>query len=84
MSGDRWLVHLGPFRRSRRSIPPRRAGQGGGPSRRLRFEATATHHTARGGCLSSPTVLGPGTDAALADHFHFDVKQRRGGYRICQ
>lgn len=35
-------------------------------------------------CLSFTTVLGPGTDAAHADHFHLDIKQRRGGFRLCQ
>lgn len=35
-------------------------------------------------CLSFTTVIGPGTDAAHADHLHFDVKERNGGYRICQ
>ncbi|MGR3466234.1 MAG: extensin-like domain-containing protein [Shimia sp.] len=47
--------------------------------------AEAFQRAVRGGaCLYFTTVLGPGTDAAHADHFHFDVKQRRGGYRICQ
>lgn len=37
-----------------------------------------------GACLSFTTVLGPGTDADHADHLHFDVKERRGGFRLCQ
>jgi len=45
----------------------------------------AFQRAARGGaCLDFTTVLGPGTDAAHADHLHLDVKQRNGGYRICQ
>lgn len=35
-------------------------------------------------CLSFTTVLGPGTDASHADHLHLDVKERRGGFRLCQ
>ncbi len=35
-------------------------------------------------CLEFATVLGPGTDAAHADHLHLDVKQRNGGFRLCQ
>jgi len=47
--------------------------------------AEAFQRTARAGaCLYFTTVLGPGTDAAHADHLHLDVKQRRGGFRLCQ
>ncbi len=35
-------------------------------------------------CERFTTVLGPGADAAHADHIHVDLAQRRGGYRICQ
>jgi len=35
-------------------------------------------------CLSFSTVLGPGSDAAHADHLHLDVIERRGGFRLCQ
>jgi hypothetical protein len=35
-------------------------------------------------CLSFTTVLGPGSDAAHADHLHLDVKARGGGFRLCQ
>ncbi len=35
-------------------------------------------------CLTFTTVIGPGTDAAHADHLHLDVKRRRGGFRLCQ
>lgn len=37
-----------------------------------------------GACLDFATVLGPGSDADHADHLHLDVKQRDGGYRICE
>ncbi|KAA9008992.1 extensin-like domain-containing protein [Histidinibacterium aquaticum] len=40
--------------------------------------------TRAAGCLFYTTVLGPGTDPAHDDHFHFDVAERRGNYRICQ
>ena len=35
-------------------------------------------------CRHFTTVLGPGSDAAHADHLHLDLAQRRGGYRLCQ
>jgi hypothetical protein len=37
-----------------------------------------------GACVHFTTVLGPGSDAAHADHLHLDLRARRGGYRICQ
>ncbi|WP_424992748.1 extensin family protein [Oceaniradius stylonematis] len=41
-------------------------------------------HAARAGaCDEFSTVLGPGSDADHADHFHFDLRQRRTGYRHC-
>jgi hypothetical protein len=36
-----------------------------------------------GACLDFATVLGPGSDADHADHLHLDVKEREGGFRIC-
>jgi hypothetical protein len=36
------------------------------------------------GCGYFTTVLGPGYDADHADHFHFDIKDRRNGYRACR
>jgi hypothetical protein len=40
--------------------------------------------TIRGGsCDHFTTVLGPRSNAAHATHFHFDMAQRRGGYRLC-
>lgn len=35
-------------------------------------------------CMDFTTVLGPGTDSAHADHLHLDIKERRGGFRLCQ
>ena len=35
-------------------------------------------------CGRFPTVLGPGSDGYHEDHIHFDLAERRGGYRICQ
>jgi hypothetical protein len=37
-------------------------------------------------CGSFTTVLGPGTDAAHAEHFHFDVLRHGASdnYRICE
>lgn len=36
------------------------------------------------GCNYFNTVLGPGYNYDHRDHFHFDVKQRRNGYRACR
>jgi len=38
----------------------------------------------RSACARFTTVLGPGADAAHADHLHVDLRHRRNGYRICQ
>lgn len=35
-------------------------------------------------CARFTTVLGPGSDGYHEDHIHFDLAQRRGGYRLCQ
>ncbi len=35
-------------------------------------------------CGPFKTVLGPGSDADHALHFHFDLRQRRGGSTFCQ
>jgi hypothetical protein len=45
-----------------------------------RFQASIRE----GSCRYFTTVLGPGSDAAHATHFHFDMAQRRGGYRLCE
>ena len=35
-------------------------------------------------CAYFTTVLGPGYDADHKDHFHFDIKPRKNGYRACR
>lgn len=35
-------------------------------------------------CEHFTTVLGPGSNAAHANHFHLDLAIRRGGYRLCE
>lgn len=37
-----------------------------------------------GACAYFTTVLGPGSDATHAGHFHLDLAERPSGYRICQ
>ncbi|HSP25016.1 MAG TPA: extensin family protein [Saliniramus sp.] len=37
-----------------------------------------------GACAYFTTVLGPMTNAAHADHLHFDMAERRGGFRLCE
>lgn len=37
-----------------------------------------------GACAYFTTVLGPGTNDAHDNHFHFDLRARRGGYRLCE
>jgi hypothetical protein len=37
-----------------------------------------------GACAYFTTVLGPGANSAHADHLHFDMIQRKNGYRICE
>jgi len=38
----------------------------------------------RSSCARFTTVLGPGSDGYHENHFHVDLAQRRGGYRLCQ
>ncbi len=38
----------------------------------------------KGACKVFTTVLGPGTNAAHATHFHFDLARRKNGYRLCE
>ncbi len=38
----------------------------------------------KGSCSYFTTVLGPGSNAAHATHLHFDMAERRGGYRLCE
>ena len=35
-------------------------------------------------CVEFTTVLGPGANSAHAEHFHVDLTERKGGYRICE
>lgn len=35
-------------------------------------------------CAFFSTVLGPGSDAAHADHLHLDLRQRKRGFTLCQ
>ena len=56
-------------------IEPREPGGPVAAFQRAVREASCEHFT---------TVIGPGTDAAHADHIHLDIKQRRGDYRLCQ
>ncbi|MCR9135549.1 MAG: extensin family protein [Alphaproteobacteria bacterium] len=37
-----------------------------------------------GACAYFTTVLGPGTNDAHDNHFHLDLRPRRGGYRLCE
>lgn len=37
-----------------------------------------------GACARFTTVLGPGSDGHHESHVHFDLAERRGGYRLCQ
>jgi hypothetical protein len=37
-----------------------------------------------GACRYFTTVLGPGSNAAHATHFHLDLAERKGGYRLCE
>ncbi len=34
-------------------------------------------------CQSFTTVLGPGSNSAHEEHFHFDLARRKNGYRVC-
>ncbi|MBO6637433.1 MAG: extensin family protein [Roseitalea sp.] len=50
----------------------------------LAMRARGFLHAARAGaCDEFSTVLGPGSDADHADHFHFDLRHRSSGYRHC-
>jgi len=45
----------------------------------------AFQRAVRGGaCLHFTTVLGPGANAAHADHLHLDIIKRKRGYRLCE
>jgi hypothetical protein len=49
-------------------------------SAEARFEAAIR----AGSCRYFTTVLGPGSNAAHATHFHLDLAYRKSGYRICE
>ena len=36
------------------------------------------------GCEYFSTVLGPGYNKAHADHFHFDIMNRKSGFKACR
>lgn len=49
------------------------------------FRARGLLNTVRAdGCSYFTTVLGPGYNVDHANHFHFDIKERRNGYRACR
>lgn len=54
------------------------------PGREGSIEEAFVQAVRKTACLSFTTVLGPGSDAAHADHLHLDVKARKGGFRLCQ
>lgn len=47
-------------------------------------DATLQKRIREESCEIFSTVLGPGSDPAHDNHFHFDIRQRDGDYRICQ
>lgn len=47
-------------------------------------EAAFLAHARAKACGVFRTVLGPGTDAAHANHFHLDERERPAGHRLCQ
>ncbi|MCJ2082137.1 extensin family protein [Methylobacterium sp. J-090] len=47
-------------------------------------EAAFLAHARAKACGFFRTVLGPGTDAAHANHFHLDERERPAGHRLCQ
>lgn len=46
-------------------------------------EKSYLHRVRSKACDHFSTVLGPGSDADHADHFHFDLRARKSGYRHC-
>lgn len=60
-----------------RSVPVRPRGD---RSREGRFQKEIR----AGACGLFTTVLGPGSDGAHERHFHFDLAERRSGYRLCR
>ncbi|GGK18525.1 extensin-like domain-containing protein [Salinarimonas ramus] len=54
--------------------------RGGVESPQARFQ----REIRRGACAHFRTVLGPGSDAYHDDHLHFDQRERRNDYRLCE
>jgi hypothetical protein len=69
------VMGISLWRRSAVPVMPRDAASAEG-----RFVAEVR----AGACAHFTTVLGPGSDAAHADHLHLDLRGRKAGYRICQ
>lgn len=46
-------------------------------------EKSLLHKVRKQSCKYFTTVLGPGSDRHHADHFHFDLRQRKTSYRHC-
>ncbi|MEO1746143.1 MAG: extensin family protein [Pseudomonadota bacterium] len=46
-------------------------------------ERAYLHRVRNKACGHFTTVLGPGSDSDHKDHFHFDLRQRKSGYRHC-
>lgn len=55
-----------------------------GSERDEKAQSTFQEKIRKAACDRFTTVLGPGTNAAHKTHFHFDLRQRRGGYRLCE
>lgn len=69
-------IDIGAFRFSDDTVSVR--------ARRGTADAQFQARVREGACDAFRTVLGPGTDAAHADHFHFDIAERRNGARYCR
>ena len=55
-----------------------------GRSKRDRRRRNSRRRSAPAPARYFTTVLGPGSNAAHATHFHLDMAFRRGGYRLCE
>ena len=60
-----------------RSVPVR-PRSGNAPDARFQKEVRA------GACRLFTTVLGPGSDGVHENHLHFDLAERRSGFRLCR
>lgn len=54
--------------------------------RNVNYDRSASFQAAIRGaaCAYFTTVLGPMTNAAHANHFHLDMRARKGGFRLCE